>query len=79
MAAYTKRLISHDPRGARRANEETDAVGTGSVFFKVVVAFFSYEASFCSTFSGFNVTAPSGLQFRVLLDHRSGCFALASS
>ena len=50
-----------------------------AAFFKVVVAFFNYAASFFSIFSGFNVTSPAGVQSLVLPDQRSGCFALASS
>ena len=50
-----------------------------AVFFKVVVALFNQAASFISSFSGFNVTSPTGLQFRVFPDQRSGFLALANS
>ena len=54
-------------------------LGTTSVFFKVVVAFFNQAASFTSSFSGFSVTAPTGAQSRVFPDHRAGFFDLAKA
>ena len=49
------------------------------VFFKVVVAFFNQATFFISSFSGFNATAPTGLQLRVFPDQRSGILDLADA
>lgn len=49
-----------------------------AVFFKIVVAFLDYAATFsCSARLGFNATSPTGDQFLDAPDQRSGWRALA--